>query len=76
MRRKYGASAQSGAIGAGGIKHMLLALRPARRHKRHHASEVSCGEFETSQHCHVAGHTLPNSSNIIFFAGRLKVSLL
>ena len=27
--------------------------------------EASCGKFGTSQHCHAAGHSLPDSSNMI-----------
>jgi hypothetical protein len=71
VRRKYGASAQSRAIGAAGTRRgpcwderarkQIGARRNRteilcfsrcdrrRRHKKHRASEVSCGEFETSQ---------------------------
>ena len=37
--------------------------------KTHRTAEVSCGEFRTSQHFHVAGHSLPNSSNMIRLSG-------
>ena len=34
-------------------------------HKTQRTAEVSCGEFRTLQHWHVAGHSPPNSSSTV-----------
>jgi hypothetical protein len=37
--------------------------------KTQRTEEVSCGEFGIWQHCHIAGHSLPNSANMIRWSG-------